>query len=64
MHELDAPLELLPGAAGVGQEHLACLGRIGPLADALEQGQPQISLELAHLHAHRRLREPELARRQ
>src|SRR5439155_3510539 len=45
------PIELLHGAAGMRQQQLARLGRIGPLADALEQRQPELTLELAHLHA-------------
>jgi hypothetical protein len=47
----------------VSQEELARFGRVGPLAHALEQRQPQLLLELTHLHADGRLREPELARR-
>jgi hypothetical protein len=47
----------------VRQEELTGLGRVGPLADALQQRQADLLLELADLHAHGRLREPELARR-
>ena len=63
LHELETALELAHRAPGVRQQELARLGRVGPLADALEQGQTELLLELAHLHADRRLGEPELARR-
>jgi hypothetical protein len=45
------------------QEQLARFRRVGALADPLEQRQTQLLLELTHLHADRRLCEPELARR-
>jgi hypothetical protein len=47
----------------VGQQQLAGLGRVRPLADPLEQRQPDLALELAYLHADGRLGEPELSRR-
>jgi hypothetical protein len=61
--QLEAALELLHRAAGVRQEELTGLGRVRPLADALEQRQTDLLFQLADLHAHSRLREPELARR-
>jgi hypothetical protein len=45
----------------MGQQHLAGLRREGALAHALEERQAERALELADLHAHRRLREMELA---
>jgi len=63
LDQLDAALELPQRAPGVGQEELARPGRVRALADALEQRQPELLLELADLHADGRLRERELARR-
>ncbi|PYN45599.1 MAG: hypothetical protein DME00_21820 [Candidatus Rokuibacteriota bacterium] len=63
LDELEPALELPHRAPGVRQEELARLGRVGPLADTLEQRQPQLLLELSHLHADGRLRESKLARR-
>src|SRR5262245_6633257 len=63
LDELEAAVELLHGATGVSQQQLAGLGRVRPLADPLEQRQPDLALELAYLHADGRLGEPELPRR-
>src|SRR5207245_1893587 len=46
LDELEPALELPHRAPGVRQEELARLGRVGPLADTLEQRQPQLPLEL------------------
>src|SRR5262249_49977683 len=59
----EAALELAHRAPGVREQELARLGRVGPLADALEQRQAELPLELTHLHADRRLRQAQLARR-
>src|SRR5947209_13253074 len=60
LQHLDGGLELPHGARAVLEEELACARRERSLAHALDEGQPERGLELADLHADRRLREPEL----
>ena len=61
MQALHPRLELAEGAPRVGQQHLAGARGKRPLADALEERQPEPPLELRHLHADGGLGQVELA---